>query len=236
MYGGSKMLYNFYCITNTHNNKKYIGLTKREISVRFLEHVRCAMNDHDIKNSYFMPILNTIRKYGPEKFKIELLERCYFTHFSDAEEREGFYIKKYKSLLSENGYNLNFVENGIRKYVEVIKEKIITNNSGKNNPFYGKKHSEDTKKVISTKAKQRFSNPQNNPRYGYRFTEKEKEESRKRHLKYAKPFYGDGVYYTSLSEASRKLNLTKQALSHRLKSKNYSEWFYIDQGEKNVIA
>lgn len=223
------MKYNFYCITNNINGKKYIGLTKRDVGVRFKEHVRGAMNNHDINNSYIMPLFNSMRKYGVDNFNVELLESCEFSDFTDAEDNEGKLIKKHKTLLNENGYNLNLVENGKRTYVKEIRQKIVDNNVGVNNPFYGKNHTEQTRKNLSEKAKIRFSDPTNNPRYGYRYTEEEKDESRKKHAKFAKPFYGDGKYYNSLSDAARKLNLTKQAILHRLKSKTFEQWFYINQ-------
>lgn len=51
--------------------------------------------------------------------------------------------------------------------------------SGENNPFYGKKHTEETKKLMSLKASIRMSNPANNPMAGKPMTEERKEQLRK---------------------------------------------------------
>lgn len=130
-------------------------------------------------------------------------------------------------MLNDNGYNLNYIENGKRKYVKEIKEKIIDNNTNSNNPFWKKTHSEETKSVISEKAKIRFSKPENNPRYGYKFSDDDKLKSRQSMKKYSKPFYGDGILYESLKDASKKINLTPQTIRHRIKSKTYVDWFYV---------
>lgn len=52
-----------YCITNRKNNKKYIGLTTRNVNTRFEEHCKA--------DSY---IGNAIRKYGPDNFCLEILD------------------------------------------------------------------------------------------------------------------------------------------------------------------
>ena len=221
------MLYYFYCITNTQNGKKYIGLSKRDIQIRFQEHIKYALCEHDIKNDYFMPILNAIRKYGEGAFTISIIDEKDFDSFSDAEIYEGSLIVKYKSLLRENGYNLNYrKEDGSRFYVDVIKEKVCRNNSGENNPFYNKRHTDETKLRLSEIAKERFSKPENNPRFGYKFSKEEILKARNDKLKYSKPFFADGKEYNFLTEAAECYGLTKQAISHRLKSPKFKGWYY----------
>lgn len=220
------MLYNFYCITNIKNGKKYVGLTKRDIEKRFSEHIKYALSEHDIRNDYFMPLLNSIRKYGKENFTISLLEQKNFDSFNDAEIYEGSFIKTFQTFLSENGYNINYRDEQGRFYVSEIYEKIIRNNTGENNPFYGKKHSQEVRKILSDKAKERFSKPENNPRYGYKFTEEDKAKWRRAKEKFGKPFYAEGILYQTLGEAAVKFNLTKQAIKHRIDSNNYEDWYY----------
>ena len=60
-------MYSLYKITNKINNKVYIGITKRTLSQRFNTHV------YDAKN-YTHKLANSIKKYGRDNFKIELLE------------------------------------------------------------------------------------------------------------------------------------------------------------------
>ena len=80
-----------YLITNNLNNKKYVGLTTRNLEVRWKEHTR-----H--KSQY---IDRAINKYGQNNFSITLLEEC-----SDEtlDEREKYWIDYYDTY--RNGYNL----------------------------------------------------------------------------------------------------------------------------------
>jgi group I intron endonuclease len=172
--------------------------------------------------------MNAIRKYGKDSFVIELLIERDFESFSDAEIFEGSLIKDNQTFLSEIGYNLNYrKDDGSRYYVETVYEKIERNNIANNNPFFGKTHSDEVRKLLSNKAKLRFSKPENNPRYGYKFTEQDKEKWRKAKEKFGKPFSADGVIYNTLGEASRKFGLTKQAIQNRIRSSNYKDWYYI---------
>lgn len=60
-----------YKITNTETNRLYIGCTINSLRHRFEEHCyRC------IKTNINTKLCNNIRKYGVEKFTIELLEEC----------------------------------------------------------------------------------------------------------------------------------------------------------------
>lgn len=80
-----------YLTTNLINNKKYIG---QHHANRFTE---------GYKGSGKL-ILRAIRKYGPENFRVELLEYCYSQEELDTKEE--FYIMKYKALESDQFYNL----------------------------------------------------------------------------------------------------------------------------------
>ena len=140
---------------------------------------------------------------------------------------EGRLIVENTSLLSQHGYNLNIMnENGTRTYEKEVMIKLIRNNTGSNNPFFNKKHTEKTKKILSLKAKKRFSDPKKNPRYGYKYTEEDKEKQRMSHKKFGRPFYAEGIFYQTLGEAAVLYNLTKQAIKNRLDSQKYKDWFY----------
>lgn len=116
-----------YKITNTVNNKCYIGETiKSDPNIRWKSH------KSNIKNKKGCPLLmKAFEKYGENAFKFEVLIICFD---EDVFKFEKEYIKKYNSL-SPNGYNV--AEGG---------------KSGRN--FLGKKHSEETKKIIGQKSKE----------------------------------------------------------------------------------
>lgn len=86
-----------YSITNTINNKKYIGLTRKNNPFdRWKQHIK---NSIDGKLSY--PIYIAMRKYGNENFKFQILEEC---TKNEVEKREKYFIKKLKTY-GDTGYN-----------------------------------------------------------------------------------------------------------------------------------
>ena len=131
-----------YKITNIINNKCYIGQSIN-IERRFEEH------KHTKKTSKYLR--NAINKYGLNNFTFEILELCERSLLS---ERERYWIKFYNST-SPNGYNLTQGGEGgntfqFRTEEEMIetRNKISKAITGKNNGFYGKHHTDETKKVL----------------------------------------------------------------------------------------
>lgn len=106
-----------------------------------------------------------MRKHGVDNFKIHLLEVCDDVIIS---EREKYWIKELSSK-SPNGYNTT-----------VGGEKLF----GKNNPFYGKTHSLETKKKLSDNAKLRVGDK--NPFYGKAHSTNTKNKIREANTKYQK--------------------------------------------------
>ena len=62
-----------YKITNTVNNKVYIGQSTN-IEKRFGEHKRNAFNPKT--HTYYYPLYCAIRKYCIDNFAFEVLEEC----------------------------------------------------------------------------------------------------------------------------------------------------------------
>jgi hypothetical protein len=114
-----------YKITCLVNNKLYIGQTvsflstgmKKGYKIRFKQHISNA-----IKKRECCPLLEkSIRKFGFENFRLELLFKCDKT---DANEMEIQQIKTHNTLVP-NGYNL--LPGGLRsEYTNDIKDKIST--------------------------------------------------------------------------------------------------------------
>lgn len=102
------------------NGKCYIGMTCQTLSRRARDgkgYVGCSAFE------------NAIKKYGWENFRHEILEEG--LTFEDACEKEREYIQKFKSLTTQNGYNL---EAGGRAFCEVsaeTREKISKNQIGR---------------------------------------------------------------------------------------------------------
>lgn len=72
------------------------------------------------------------------------------------DEREDYYIKFY-NCLNPNGYNL-LSNRHHPEFCELTKERISTSCLGNKNGFYGRKHSEETRKRMSESAKNRGNN------------------------------------------------------------------------------
>lgn len=143
-----------YCFINKINRKRYIGQAK-SIYTRYRKHFRGESDAPKFEN--------VVKKYGWDNFDIEILEECSIDILDDREE---YWILFYKTLDDNFGYNILQRQNVRRKpHTEETKTKIKESLkiafpdgiSGENNPFYGKKHSEDTLKIISDKSKGRIS-------------------------------------------------------------------------------
>ena len=121
-----------YKITNRINGKSYIGLTTVSLQRRWGQHIYSSKT----KN---YPLYYSIRKYGIEKFSIEVLCICYSKEELDNEENE--YIKKYNSKNRDFGYNLRDGGNG-GNLSEETKKKISLSKIGIS-------RSEETKEKLS---------------------------------------------------------------------------------------
>ena len=87
-----------YKITNRLDSKAYIGKTKNaDINAYCERHFKSAL-DGKLSDRYFY---NAIRKYGKDKFKIEILENGNFSN-DELSEKEIHYIALYIIQLTTN--------------------------------------------------------------------------------------------------------------------------------------
>jgi group I intron endonuclease len=91
-----------YKITNTVNDKLYIGVTSLDLNVRFSKHKTDAKYYR-----YVSKLHRAFRKYGADKFSIEAIDTASSLQELSNKERE--WIKKLNTV--ETGYNIN--EGGI---------------------------------------------------------------------------------------------------------------------------
>lgn len=90
-----------YMIKNKVNGKMYIGQS-RNIRRRWLQHKTVYYNKNS--KAYNLPINSAIRKYGLKEFEFTILKECPI-NLLDLYEVE--YIKKYQTLINQNGYNIS---------------------------------------------------------------------------------------------------------------------------------
>lgn len=132
-----------YKITNDVNDKVYIGQTTQLLTRRIQQY------KEDIKwRPQCRPIISAMAKYGIDKFHFEIIAETDSKVELDKLERK--YIKEYKSLVTENGYNVELGGNGPGKHSEETKRKIGEAQRGEKNHMYGKTGSlnHSSKKVI----------------------------------------------------------------------------------------
>ena len=127
-----------YKITNQINGKVYIGITKRDPEERWYHHQNNA-----VKGQLNYALYNAIKKYGVENFKLDvLLQSKDELHIKN--EMESYFIKEYNSYGS-GGYNMTTGGDGV----------------------WGLKFNDDSRKIMSDKAKIRSSTPENKERMSY---------------------------------------------------------------------
>jgi group I intron endonuclease len=126
-----------YKITNSINDKVYIGQTVESLKKRWNRHTwGCTIK----RNA--MAITNAIVKYGKENFIIEEIDKA--DDIEELNEKEIYYINLYKSM-SPNGYNLTTGGNN-KRLSEETKRKISESNKGR-------KASEETIRKLSESHK-----------------------------------------------------------------------------------
>lgn len=120
-----------YKITNTLNNKIYIGQTSKSIQERYSVHLKCAKKKI---NRYLYDAMN---KYGVDKFKVE----CIGEYPNDVlDEQERYWISYFNSNNREFGYNMTPGGGGGDTWTsnphkeETIQKSIVTK---KKNGTYG---------------------------------------------------------------------------------------------------
>lgn len=132
-----------YKVTNTITGDLYVGKTVGDIDKRYKGHCYAVDSGSD---THFH---RAMRKYGKENFLVEELEHCDESNLND---REKYWISELKP-----SYNMTVGGDGgdtssSEKYQEYMKKRPLLM-SGENNPFFGKKHSAETKEKISQKKK-----------------------------------------------------------------------------------
>jgi group I intron endonuclease len=138
-----------YLIHNIKNNKIYVGKTI-SLKRRWSNHLSFARNK--TTNQF---IHRAIRKYGVDNFIFCFVQKLFSN--KECAEAERYWIKYYDSRNPKYGYNLTDGGDGSigRKQTTATREKISARKKNtmlaNDNPFYGKKHTTQTKAIISSK-------------------------------------------------------------------------------------
>ena len=146
-----------YKIRNVVNNKCYVGqvVSHRKnkgkyrpfgYDGRLKDHVSEAINN--TKKNQCQYLNNAIRKYGKEKFDIELIEICDVDKMDD---REQYYIKNFNALYPF-GYNLT-IGGKTTEHVKIKNDENLKPVKKRGRDF-GYVHKDSTKKKMSSRLKE----------------------------------------------------------------------------------
>lgn len=145
------MLCGIYKIWNLLNRHKYIG-SSNNCSKRRNRHFKDLLN----QKHHCLPLQRAYDKYGQENLIFEMIEYC---EESQLIEREQYFID---SLNPE--YNLMRVAKSCLGYKHTVATRNLQSEmrkgkfSGEQNPFFGKKHTEESlQKMKEARKKQQFS-------------------------------------------------------------------------------
>ncbi len=160
-----------YLITNTVNGKKYVGMTKTSLKVRWQGQQKFAQKGGC---TYFC---NAIRKHGVQAFHLEVLREC--SSKEEAIELEKQFIRVFGTQDQTKGYNLTKGGEGTWGRVSTVqtREKISAARKGKPNPWgadkkgkpgywRGKFRSEETRYKMSLAKRGAATSGKNNSFFG----------------------------------------------------------------------
>ena len=209
-----------YVHENKYNGKRYVGITSKTLNERW-------NNGKGYKNNKYLT--NSIKKYGwDDGFYHYVIEENLTK--SEAEQYEKDFIRLWDLRNRNNGYNMtdggegtsgHFVSENNKKIASMThKGKIISKEhreaiskkvSGNNNPFYGKKHTEETKKLISDMRKNEGNfNGGNNPK--------------------AKPVICNGHVYDCAKDCSLEYGINGSTMRSWLRGNRKMPQKFIDMG------
>lgn len=201
------------------SKKVYIGKTYD---------LRKRINAHKCKTRKGSNILlhNSIRKYGWDAHVLTVIEEV---DDSLLNEREEFWIKELNTYCYENEMGLNMTRGGEGQRStwmhKVELRKFFSDRfKGEGNPFYGKKHTDDTKKEMSENAKKRNKKDGRMvPAWG---AEKGREVVRRPIV--CKNFFGEFISeYESVTQAAVVLGVNPSSISAVCKGKRNHTGGYV---------
>jgi group I intron endonuclease len=170
-----------YKITNTINNKVYIGQTIVKLSDRISGHY--ADSKRDRKTKCKTKISKAISKYGFENFHFEIIDKA--SSQEELNEMEEKYIKMFNSNIDEHGYNLLSGGHQNGKHSDETKAKISAWLKENPNKYWlGKTHSAESNRKRSETIKGIPC-----PQRSHKFTDEQKQKMSERVKKYRAEHY-----------------------------------------------
>lgn len=147
-----------------------------------------------------------ISKYGWDNFSHTVLMSGLTEN--EAKQEEIRLIAEYKSTNRKHGYNMSAGGDGTKGVVpsEETRRKLSIASSGKNNPFYGRKHSLESRRKISENHADLSG--KNHPNYGKRLPDKVRRNMSKNHADVSgsnNPNWGKGKPVAQIEPETQKV-------------------------------
>lgn len=169
----ARMALYIYSATNKINGKRYIGKTKFEPPThRWNQHLTAAKKGPK-DNKRFQPYFHrAIRKHGRDNFSFEIIATFDDKDVDAWMQAEIDLIAKHETRNRDKGYNLTDGGDGVPgwKASPAVRRRMSERRKGKyvgnKNPFWGKRHSDRVRKLLSEKAAKRTG--RRNPFHGRR--------------------------------------------------------------------